>query len=84
MDSSKGKGGILGGLRGFGGKSRGRIVQPFPPFSDRIEAGCMRATFPLFIVSRCLCFTRPSRVAVHDKAAKGGITEGTNNVMYYT
>lgn len=44
----------------------------------------MRPTFPLFIVSRCLCFTRPSRGAVHDKAGKGGITERTNNVMYYT
>lgn len=48
------------------------------------EAG-MRTTFPLFIVSRCLCFTRPGLVlATHDKAAKGGITEGTYNVMYYT
>lgn len=46
----------------------------------------MRATFPLFIVSRCLCFTRPGCTAVvHDKGRKeGGITEGTNNVMYYT
>lgn len=44
----------------------------------------MRATFLLFIVSRCLCFTRPSRAALHDNAGKGGISEGTNNVMYYT
>lgn len=75
-------------------RGTGRDEKIFPPSDfrgsekererERYTRCGMRATFLLFIVSRCLCFTRPSRAALHDNAGKGGISEGTNNVMYYT